>query len=627
MARYGEFSAWLRETGQFLGGEALQPVTDATTVQLVDGRRVVTDGPFAETKEHLGGYYLIEASDLDAAIEAAARLPAAAHRQGRGPADLGDDGDRCDRPVVATPTAAPARRVAKAFREDHGRALATLIRVLGDFDLAEEAVADAYLVALERWPVDGIPDNPGAWITTTARNRAIDRVRRARRFADKAPALVRDAADDADRAANALLMAAEDEMSPIPDDQLRLIFTCCHPALAPESAIALTLRTLGGLTTPEIARAFLVPEPTLAQRLVRAKKKIRDTGIRYEVPTGERLADRLDAVLRVLYLVFNEGYDASAGEALIRRELCAEAIRLARILADLLPDEPETLGLLALMLLTDARRPAREGATGELVRLEDQDRSVWDAARIAEGQALAERALRMRRVGPYQLQAAIAAIHDEAASFDATDWVQILGLYEVLVRVSPSPVVRLNRAVALAQVTGPETGLAAVDALARDPAMADYLFFHATRGDFLRRLERWEEAIEAYGRALELTTNRRSGRSSRIARRTSGDAPSRAEALGRFSRPRSHLAHQADVVVVEVSRERHPQVVRRVAVGSAGILTEALDDVRLTPTALRMTASSPSSTSSRGRACCMATAGRNRSTLAQSPTWWCVSAR
>jgi RNA polymerase sigma-70 factor (ECF subfamily) len=397
--------------------------------------------------------------------------------------------------------------VAEAFREDHGRALATLIRVLGDFDLAEEAVADAYLVALERWPVDGIPDNPGAWITTTARNRAIDRVRRARRFADKAPALVRDQADDADRAANALLIAAEDEMSPIPDDQLRLIFTCCHPALAPESAIALTLRTLGGLTTPEIAHAFLVPEPTLAQRLVRAKKKIRDSGIRYEVPTGDRLADRLDAVLRVLYLVFNEGYDASAGEALIRRELCAEAIRLARILADLLPDEPETLGLLALMLLTDARRPAREGANGELVRLEDQDRSLWDAARIAEGQALAEHALRMRRVGPYQLQAAIAAIHDEAASFDATDWVQILGLYEVLMRVAPSPVVQLNRAVALAQVTGPETGLAAVDALAQDPAMTDYLFFHATRGDFLRRLERWEEAIDAYGQALELTTN------------------------------------------------------------------------------------------------------------------------
>jgi RNA polymerase sigma-70 factor (ECF subfamily) len=398
--------------------------------------------------------------------------------------------------------------VAEAFREDHGRALATLIRVLGDFDLAEEAVADAYLVALERWPLDGIPDNPGAWITTTARNRAVDRVRRARRFADKAKTIARDAELDADRAANAMLMAAEDEMHPIPDDQLRLIFTCCHPALAPESAVALTLRTLGGLTTPEIARAFLVPEPTLAQRLVRAKKKIRDSGIRYEVPTGDRLADRLDAVLRVLYLVFNEGYDASAGEALIRRELCAEAIRLARIVAGLLPDEPEVLGLLALMLLTDARRPAREGPEGELVRLEDQDRARWDRDRVIEGQALVERALRQRRAGPYQLQAAIAAIHDEAPSTDETDWLQILGLYEVLIRMAPSPVVELNRAVALAQVAGPATGLAAVDTLSGDAAMQEYLFFHATRGDFLRRLERWDQAIEAYGRALELTTNR-----------------------------------------------------------------------------------------------------------------------
>ena len=296
-------------------------------------------------------------------------------------------------------------------------------------------------------------------------------------------------------------------MAPIPDDQLRLIFTCCHPALAPEASVALTLRTLGGLTTPEIARAFLVPEPTLAQRLVRAKRKIREAGISYEVPASDRLAERLEPVLRVLYLVFNEGYDATAGDTLIRRELCAEAIRMTRIVAELLPDEPEVVGLLALQLLTDARRPAREGLAGELVRLEDQDRGRWDAAAIKEGRALVDRALRMGRVGPYQLQAAIAAVHDEAPTAAATDWPQIFGLYEVLARLAPSPVVRLNRAVAVAEVAGPAAGLAAVDALAGDPAMAEYRFFHAARGDLLRRMARWAEADEAYRRALALAHN------------------------------------------------------------------------------------------------------------------------
>ena len=353
-----------------------------------------------------------------------------------------------------------------------------------------------------------MPDNPGAWITTTARNRAIDRVRRAKRFTERVPQLAREAAWDAQVREGALHAAAEDEMAPIPDDQLRLIFTCCHPALAPEAAVALTLRTLGGLTTPEIAHAFLVPEATLAQRLVRAKKKIRDAGIAYEVPSGDRLADRLDSVLRVLYLVFNEGYDATAGDALIRRELCAEAIRLARVVVALLPNEPEAVGLLALMLLTDARRPAREAADGSLVRLEDQDRARWDAARIEEGRALVEQALRAGRVGPYQLQAAIAAVHDEAAAPGDTDWGQVLGLYDVLRRVSPSPVVDLNRAVALGQVMGPEVGLAAVDALAADPAMTEYRFFHATRADYLRRLGRWGESAAAYARAIELGPNR-----------------------------------------------------------------------------------------------------------------------
>jgi len=393
------------------------------------------------------------------------------------------------------------------FQEEHGRAIATLIRVLGDFDLAEEAVADAYVTALERWPADGTPTNPGAWIVTTARNRAIDRARRARVFAQKAAVVARDAAFDASARAGALQAAAEDEMHPIPDDQLRLIFTCCHPALPRESSIALTLRTLGGLTTPEIARAFLVPEATLAQRLVRAKKKIRGAGIAYEVPSGERLAERLDAVLRVLYLVFNEGYDASEGELMIRRELCAEAIRLARIVATLMPAEPEAQGLLALLLLTDARRPARVAPDGSLVRLEDQDRGEWSHLQIDEGSRLVERALRTGRVGPYQLQAAIAAVHDEAASAAETDWPQILGLYEVLLRVTPSPVVALNRAVAVGQVMGPASGLAAVDALAHDSALAEYRFFHSTRADFLRRLARWSEAADAYTRALDLGPN------------------------------------------------------------------------------------------------------------------------
>jgi len=397
--------------------------------------------------------------------------------------------------------------VARVFREEHGRSLATLIRVLGDFDLAEEAVADAFVTALERWPGEGVPRNPGAWITTTARNRAIDRVRRARVFADKASLVAREEAFDASARHGALLAAAEDEMHPIPDDQLRLIFTCCHPALAPEASVALTLRTLGGLTTPEIARAFLVPEATLAQRLVRAKRKIRDAGIAYEVPSGDRLADRLDAVLRVLYLVFNEGYDASSGDTLIRRDLCAEAIRLARVVVALLPAEPEAVGLLALLLLTDARRPAREGPSGELVRLEDQDRGRWSQPEIEEGTALVEDVLRMGRVGPYQLQAAIAAVHAEATRAADTDWPQILGLYEVLLRVAPSPVVALNRAVALGQVAGPAAGLAAAEALGSDPSLADYRFFHATRADFLRRLSRWAEAAAAYERALALSEN------------------------------------------------------------------------------------------------------------------------
>ncbi len=404
------------------------------------------------------------------------------------------------------PAPADARAVVdRLFREESGRAVATLIRLTGDFDLAEEVVQEAFVVALERWPRDGLPANPGAWITTTARNRAIDRLRRAKRLTEKEPALRRQAEIEAELAA--VEPTAEDEMSPIADDRLRLIFTCCHPALPIEAQVALTLRTLGGLTTPEIARAFLVPEPTLAQRLVRAKKKIRDAGIPYRVPPDHLLPERLDAVLRVLYLVFNEGYSASSGDALVRRELCGEAIRLGRVLVELMPDEPEALGLLALMLLHDARREARVGAAGELILLDDQDRSRWDARCIEEGGALVERALRMRRPGPYQVQAAIAAVHDEAPSAGETDWTQIALLYDALEALDPSPVVELNRAVAVAMVDGPARGLELIDVIEAAGELADYHLLHAARADLLRRLDRRREASLAYRRAHELAGN------------------------------------------------------------------------------------------------------------------------
>jgi RNA polymerase sigma-70 factor (ECF subfamily) len=403
----------------------------------------------------------------------------------------------------------PQAVVERLFREEQGRAVATLIRVLGDFDLAEEAVQEAFITALETWPTRGVPDNPGAWITTTARNRAIDRLRRKRVLAEKAELLGRQALIEEELAAidpDAALDGA-DAMNPIVDDRLRLIFTCCHPALAMDARVALTLRTLGGLSTPEIARAFLVPEATLAQRLVRAKRKIRDAGIPYRVPDDHALPERLDGVLRVLYLVFNEGYGASTGDRLVRRELSTEAIRLVRVLASLMPDEPEALGLLALMLLHDARRETRTGPTGALVLLEDQDRGRWDRTRIEEGQTLLDRAMRMRRVGPYQLQAAIAALHDEAASADVTDWAQIAALYRILGDMQPSPVVELNRAVAIAMADGPETGLAIVDRIAADGQLDDYPYLHSTRADLLRRLGRRSDAAVAYRRALELTAN------------------------------------------------------------------------------------------------------------------------
>ena len=387
--------------------------------------------------------------------------------------------------------------VDSVYRTESRRVLATLIRLLGDFDLAEEALHDAFVAALEQWSADGVPDNPRAWLVSTGRFKAIDRLRRNAR-ADAKLATV-EAPDDG------AFVAPVDVDDSVEDDRLRLIFTCCHPALSPDAQIALTLREVCGLTTEQVAHAFLTPAPTLAQRIVRAKAKIRDARIPYEVPSHADLPERLGTVLHVIYLVFNEGYSASSGSSITRADLSAEAIRLGRLVLELLP-EPEVMGLVALMLLHESRRAARASASGELVLLDDQDRSLWDRTLIAEGVSLVERALGSRRFGPYALQAAVAAVHAEAPNAAATDWRQIVGLYDVLMRADPTPVVELNRAAAVAMRDGPLVGLGLIDVILARGDLQTYHLAHAARADLCRRLGRSSEAIASYERAIELTT-------------------------------------------------------------------------------------------------------------------------
>ncbi len=392
------------------------------------------------------------------------------------------------------------------FRREAGRCTATLIRLLGDIDLAEEAVAEAFAIAAERWPARGIPPNPGGWITTTARNRAIDRLRRESTRPERHLAAHRLHLHDMEPEPDPDLEQLDAFVDVVADDQLRLMFLCCHPALAADAQVALTLRLLGGLETGEIARAFLVPEPTMAQRIVRAKHKLRDNHAPYRIPRAAELPDRLHAVLAAISLIYTEGHTATSGDTLIRIDLSAEAIRLGRALTELMPDEPEAVGLLALMLLTEARRGARLDADGTMIRLADQDRTRWDRALIAEGHRLVRACLRRNQPGPFQIQAAIAAVHDDAATAEATDWAQIVALYDQLHAIRPNAVVALNRAVAIAELNGPTDGLAALAEL--DPEQLDsYQPYHAVRADLLARAGRHDEAIIAYGQALELTAN------------------------------------------------------------------------------------------------------------------------
>src|SRR6266545_513771 len=486
MEQHGAFAQGVvQQGGKILAGEALQPTTTATSVRGWEtGDPTVTDGPFVETKEALGGFYVIEAADLDQAITFAKQCPAPA-------------GGIEVRPVMDT-----SQPLADAHRREWAFVLAATVRIAGDLDIAEECVQDAFVAALATWSERGVPENPGAWLTTAARRRALDLRRRDRTLRAKLPLLV-----GTERAAAAGDDAVDaEEASVIPDDRLRLVFTCCHPALAQEAQVALTLRLLCGLTTAEIARAFLVSESTMAARITRAKKKIAVARIPYRVPPVHELPDRLDAVLTVVHLLYTTGHTAPEGDRLVRPELVERALDLARMLSALMPDDREVRGLLALLLLTDARRATRTGARGRLLLLEEQDRSRWDGQAIAEGTDLVRQALRRGRPGRFALQAAIAAVHAEAPTYADTDWREILGLYDALLAVWHSPVVELNRAVAVAMVEGPVAGLAAVDAVAGDPRLAGYPYLEATRAALLRRLGRRDEAAAALRPALERAT-------------------------------------------------------------------------------------------------------------------------
>ena len=520
MPVFVELHRSLREAGLLVGVQRLQSTDSATSVRVREGETEITDGPFAVTKEVLAGYYILECADLDEALKRGRAVAKRALRDGGGASGHGArsmvervaqrgrrparrGGGRFGVSCGANPADAVSAAIERAFRDERAIVLATLIRLAGDFQLAEDAVQDAFEAAVTAWRRDGVPASPGAWITTAARRRAIDRLRRDRSVADRAERLAEltrlDAQHEEERS-----MDAE---SSIVDDRLRLIFTCCHPALEMPARVALTLRALGGMTTGEIARAFLVAEPTMGKRIVRAKRKIAEAHIPYRVPADDELPERLRGVLRVVYLIFNEGYAAAEGDRLVRGELCDEAVRLGELLSQLMPDDAEVLGLSALMLLHDARRAARVDASGRWVALDEQDRSLWDEGRYRGGLARLERAVRLRRPGEYQLQAAITALQMQGPEAGGPDWAQIADLYGALAMLNPSPVVELNRAVAVGLAEGPAAGLALLEPLLGESALERYQPLHAAHAELLSRAGDAAGAALAYERAIALSAN------------------------------------------------------------------------------------------------------------------------